>query len=133
MKSFEKSFTMMELCVVLVIVGVLATIAVTQYGAAREQAFDREARANLLLIQTAERVYALDNGGAFYDDDDEIDMNNELGLSLTTTNMIWDYSMEVDNVAVPPEFCIQATRVAGGRTWRIRNTEEDPVEGGVCP
>jgi len=62
-KKFKsRSFSMMELLVVVTIIGILATIGITQYFPVREKSLGKEAIANLKLIGAAERVYRLERG-----------------------------------------------------------------------
>lgn len=58
----SKGFTLMEVMVALVIVGVLAGLAVPGYFRTVEQARSNEARTNLNIIHMGERLYRLNNG-----------------------------------------------------------------------
>lgn len=119
----------MELIVVIVILGVLATLALTQYGSYRERALDREAQANLKLIVAAEKIYRMEVGG-YYGTSDISEINDNFKLLLPTGgDRRWDYQ----TVAGADSVCAQATRTdSGARTWRMQNTDDDPSEG-ACP
>jgi len=128
-----KSFTLIELVVVLVIMGVLATLGIAPYNMYRENALDREAEGNLALIIAAEKVYRMEQQ-AFYTSptDSEADLNNKLRLFLSVTNMNWRYFTRKNDVVVPPVCCAQATRVSTGKTWRLCSSETEPSSGGTC-
>jgi type II secretory pathway pseudopilin PulG len=85
--------------IVLVIVGVLTTLAVTQYGSVRERTLSREAIANLKLIAAAERIYNMEQGffypitaaGGPASEDSWTIINNNLRLYINERN--WDYAV----------------------------------------
>jgi len=97
-----------------------------------EKAIDKEAIANLKLIQAAEKIYRMEIGGYYASTPPHIDnINTNLRLELPAgSDRKWDYQTQAPT---PSTCCAQATRVTDGRTYRIRHTEENPVEGGTCP
>jgi prepilin-type N-terminal cleavage/methylation domain-containing protein len=120
-----KSFTLIELVVVLVIIGVLATLGIAPYNMYRENALDREAEGNLALIIAAEKVYRMERQ-AFYIEASEALLNTNLRLFLPVTNMNWDY-FTTQSAAALPVCCAQATRA--GRNWRLCTNGNEPVKG----
>jgi prepilin-type N-terminal cleavage/methylation domain-containing protein len=132
-----RSFTLLELVVVLVILSVLATFSFVHYSAYQERSMDNEAEANLNLIIAAERVYRMEKG-TYYVSGSEANLNTNLRLFLQTASMKWDY-LTVQNGA-GLVCCAQATRtVAPVRTWRLCTNGNVPVSGtcgaaaGNCP
>ncbi len=58
----KKGFTLLELIVVIIIIGILATLGFTQYTMVIEKGRSAEARAVLSTVRTAAAAYLLENG-----------------------------------------------------------------------
>lgn len=58
----KKGFTLLELLIVIIIIGVLAVVALTQYRNLSERARMSEAKSVIGAIRTAERIYHEDQG-----------------------------------------------------------------------
>lgn len=58
----QKGFTLTEILVVIVIVGILVALTLPNYSVIREKSLNREARTSLALIQAAEKIYRLEQG-----------------------------------------------------------------------
>jgi len=116
----KKGFTLTEILVVVVIVGILAALAWPNYLDIKEKTLNREAKASLALIRAAEKIYRMEQ--RFYypylaTTSVVADINSFLKLSLPTSASVnWSISL---NSTAAPEFG-RATRVgADGRVWRI--------------
>lgn len=59
----QKAFTLIELLVVISLIGVLATLVISNMNSARERARDAQRKSDLRNIQTSLRLYYNDNGG----------------------------------------------------------------------
>ena len=122
-------FTLMELMVVLIIIGILATLGLNYYGSYKEAALDREAKANLRLIIVAQRDWKMDKG-SYYASGVISDINNNLRLLLSNAgDRSWDYLTKAYNTS-PPSTCAQATRFNGpdSRTFNLPYTQS--IAGG---
>jgi len=123
----------MELIIVIVIIGILATLGFTHYGTYKESTLNKEAQANLRLIVAAERIYRMEIGSYFpCSDNDCINTNLRLYLSnLSDPNRKWDYRATDGGTST----CAQATRFNGPntRTFKMSSDDNDPVADGICP
>jgi type IV pilus assembly protein PilA len=63
----ESGFTLVELLVVMLILGLLAAIAIPSFFSQRDKARDADAKSAARTAQTAVETYATDNGGSYAD------------------------------------------------------------------
>jgi prepilin-type N-terminal cleavage/methylation domain-containing protein len=123
-----RSFTLLELVIVIMIVSILAALSYVHYSAYQEKSLDNEAEANLNMIIATERAYRMERGG-YYVSVVEDDLNDNLRIFLPTVNMKWDYATVQDLAGLV--CCAEATRmVAPGRTFRLCTNGNTPVSGG---
>jgi len=61
----ESGFTLVELLVVMLILGLLAAIAIPSFFNQRDKARDADAKASVRTAQTAMETYATDNQGSY--------------------------------------------------------------------
>ena len=121
-------FTLMELMVVVVIVGVLAGIAIPTYTATREKAYDREAVTSLRLVRVALKQY-YGKYGCYYPPTSTITtptINSMLNLDLNAN--LWAYQIASSGFGSS----YSATAQRSGRTWTMNPGVTDPTCSGSC-
>jgi len=140
MKS-QKGFTLLELLIVIIIIGVLTILFIPAFRQAREATLNDEARANLKLIKAAERAFHMQNGVYYYNTTSncEASINANLKTSLQVGiagyPKRWNYTINT-LVSLNP-YNITAVRNPGGIYNRILwidylNEEPQCVSGGFC-
>ena len=124
---------MREFIAVILIIGILATIAIPRYITIQEQSLDNEAKANLKLIRAAEKIYYMEQNSYYppsgsQSNIDAINLNLKLVLS-SGSNRNWNY-------IVWSTGCSRSTRnETNGRSWflTINDTDGEPNSGAGCP
>ena len=125
-KLFKKTpgFTLIEIMVVVIIIGILAGLAIPNYVNTREKAFDKEAISGLKLIRAANRQYYAANDKYFPASGTTVGLaaiNGNLAIALTGTS--WTYSLTCFGGGG-----INATAVRNGnRTWWVTNDSAEPA------
>lgn len=132
-----RGVTLLEMLVIIVIIGVLATLAVTSFEGARERVFGKEAIVSLRLIAAAEKIFRLETNSYYPDStaspvDAIFDINTNLKLQLNENN--WDYSISSTG---PGNFTATADRQGTGGfrdcVYTITQGQDEPSAGASCP
>ena len=116
MRTREKGFTLIELLIVVIVIGILASIAVPQFATATERAKSAKALAALMSITQAEKMYrANSTTGVYIACGSNADLTGNLGNYIEMTDVIsdpdWVYTVD-SIVASPAAFRAVATRQA---------------------
>ena len=105
MRMQKQGFTLIELLIVVVIIGILASIAIPKFSRVREKAFVAAARADLRNLANLEDVYYNDNY-TYTTSTTALGLDNSEGVTITigeATNTGW--SATATHMGVPTETC----------------------------
>lgn len=126
-EQLRRGYNLIEVIIVVIIIGILVTFAMPQFSKTRERAFDNEAKANLRLMQAAEKIYKMEIGGYYGPSNVIAAINTNLKLSIPAVSK-WNYSV-TNNLGDSA-----AQRAGGGRTWSLTIAADDPsCAGAGCP
>lgn len=115
-----QGFTMVELLIVLVVIGVLVSIAVPSYLGAKSRAADTAAKANIRAALPAVHAFAADNVGANGDADNKAGTSGYKGMTAGLLRSKYDAGISANLVVVSgktttAQFCLRDTEL--GRVW----------------
>jgi len=104
-------FTLIELLVVIAIIGILAAVAIPQFGSYRRKGFDADAQANVRNMALAQEAYYLENNTYADDPDDLGDFGYTQSANITPGVTTGDETTFVVTATVD-EGCGDGTGVA---------------------
>jgi type IV pilus assembly protein PilE len=110
-RSRERGVTLLELMAVVVIIGILASIAIPSYRSYLLRAQRTDATAALLQIAAAQEKFYLQNNA--YADNDHIDDAPPAGLGIPKTEHDY-YTLAIASDNLSLRFTATATQKAGG-------------------
>ncbi|MEE8317716.1 MAG: type IV pilin protein [Candidatus Omnitrophota bacterium] len=99
----RRGFTLVEVLIVVIIIGILAAIGIPQFASSIEKAKGGEARAGLGHVQTAEKIYYAEN---------EVYTSTLGNLDITLTQRYWAFTISTPSAAT---YTATATRSGGAR------------------
>ena len=126
----ESGFTLVELLVVMLIIGILAAIAIPAFFSQRDKGYDSDAKANARTVQTALETYAVDNDGDYTG----ATLANLANIEGTITGMdVAEPTVTDDTYSVVATSRTDTTfTISRADTGAVTNPCSAPGEGG-CP
>lgn len=119
----HNAFTLLEVMMVVIIIGILATVTVPAFTRSFEIAKGRESETSLRIIFQAERAYYFDQTPNSYGT-----LANLVPTYLPSANSLdsadWLYAAVPDNAATPPTFVATATRTGGPNNNQTRTIDQ---------
>ena len=104
-RTGSKGFTILEILMVLVLLGVLTTIAVPMFIKTIKTSRQREVFALLKLIEQAQKIYRLENNSYYPQTGSQTnisDINHNLSLDLN--EQYWDFTVNSSGCKIPVLF-----------------------------
>lgn len=101
----ERGFTLIELLIVIVVIGILATLAIPRLGQTRDRAFVAAMQSDLRQLMIAQELYFQSNDFVYFTDDPvqeafPFDATDGVTIRLSSRNPARGYSAEASHSRV---------------------------------
>jgi len=120
----RKGFTLLEVMIVVIIVGILSSVALPQYITTLEKGKSAEAVSNIGSLRTSLDRYWYQNA-AGTTDIDELDVDNP----NTVTNRLYQYAITNSCTSTARVYTIRAERIGKETDYWVQWSQVSNVEG----
>ncbi len=123
-----RGFTLTELIIVVVVLGIMAGFAIPNYTKSIDRAYRKDGTVNLTAIYAAQQIYSNNNNGSYWTPSGGggvADINASLGLGILSNNLTYSCS------GGGATFSCTATR--GTMTLKVTDASATPTCSGYCP
>jgi type IV pilus assembly protein PilA len=104
-----KGFTLIELLIVVVIIGILASIAIPRFASTKEKAFDAAAKSDLRNAMTSQEAYFAENQ-MYADDPANLDQSSSQGVTLDVDSAdAASYTMSAQHASSSNDWCVDSS------------------------
>lgn len=122
---FKKGFTLLEVLIVVIIIGILAAIALPQYTTTLEKSKSAEAATNVGSIRAALDRYWYQNG-AITTTIGNLDIDDPNSV----TNKLYTYTVTDDGTSATTRiYTVTATRTVGATTYTVQWKQDSNTSG----
>ena len=110
MRLARRGFTLIELIIVIVVIGIIAAIAIAKFVSVKEAAYVASMKSDLRNFALYEQFYATDNGGTYFSGN-----GTSEGFKPTTDVTV----LATDDPGPPPNWQATATHAKSSKTCTI--------------
>ncbi len=132
----NRGFTLQEILVVLIIVGVLAALALPNYTKMKDEALNKVAKSTLALVRAGEQIYRMEYGTyvAGNANSGDATLNTNLKLTIPTgADSKWEYRAAAPGFPAANTFTGRARRTDGtSKVWCINQAIEEAFSNTDC-
>ena len=135
MASEESGFTLVELLVVMLIIGLLAAIAIPAFFNQRDKAYDANAKEQARTAETAMETYATDNGGLYTSatSGNLVTIENSLSNAVSTTRpYISNVTVLGSGATAGKGFSVAVTSPKTGNVFTIKRDDTTSALSFTC-
>jgi len=119
-RAAKKGFTLVEILIVVIILGILAAIVIPQFTQASTQAKESNLKTNLQTVRSQLLLYKMQHDGEAYPDSDFVNQmttyTNPAGAAQATADATHTLGPYLQSIPINPVSLINTVRIVSGAT-----------------